>query len=278
MSIKGFFNQKENNDDIQSLKLNINELRKQVENINTYEPQLKRLIKLEPAILKLTDQKKRASSSTQTKDHNKLNEQTLKQLEIDIYSKVAKFISNKLSPLQQNLIDMETRLGLMEKENILLKEIIKKQYEQMNEFENRIVRIEESTKPIGPEPTQTTSDQQNPDQQPIIIQKVNIEKILLDKYEQTNNFGQLGIKEISGQLNIGATYGKGIIPAELVENLKEDLDGIKKSQASPPTEEESSSENIDETQTQEKQPNTNKHKPTHHQYDQNQNFDDIPIE
>ncbi|MGG1399300.1 hypothetical protein ABE288_16040 [Bacillus salipaludis] len=52
---------------------------------------------------------------------------------------------------------------------------------------------------------------------PIIIEKINIEKIILDKYELNNNFGQLGIKELKGKLNIGATYG-----SEYTPNLNED--------------------------------------------------------
>lgn len=47
---------------------------------------------------------------------------------------------------------------------------------------------------------------------PIIIEKINIEKIILDKYELNNNFGQLGIKELKGKLNIGATYGAEFTP------------------------------------------------------------------
>lgn len=47
---------------------------------------------------------------------------------------------------------------------------------------------------------------------PIIIEKINIEKIVLDKYELNNNFGQLGIKELKGKLNIGATYGSEYTP------------------------------------------------------------------
>ncbi|WML60143.1 hypothetical protein [Neobacillus sp. PS2-9] len=47
---------------------------------------------------------------------------------------------------------------------------------------------------------------------PIIIEKINIEKIILDKYELNNNFGQLGIKELKGKLNIGATYGSEYQP------------------------------------------------------------------
>lgn len=47
---------------------------------------------------------------------------------------------------------------------------------------------------------------------PIIIEKINIEKIIVDKYELNNNFGQLGIKELTGKLNIGATYGSEYTP------------------------------------------------------------------
>jgi hypothetical protein len=56
---------------------------------------------------------------------------------------------------------------------------------------------------------------------PIIIEKINIEKIILDKYELNNNFGQLGIKELKGKLNIGATYG-----SEFTPNLNEDEEKV----------------------------------------------------
>ncbi|CAH2714304.1 hypothetical protein BACCIP111895_01465 [Neobacillus rhizosphaerae] len=59
---------------------------------------------------------------------------------------------------------------------------------------------------------------------PIIIEKINIEKIIFDKYELNNNFGQLGIKELKGKLNIGATYGSEFTPKldeeEKVENRR----------------------------------------------------------
>lgn len=56
---------------------------------------------------------------------------------------------------------------------------------------------------------------------PIIIEKINIEKIILDKYELNNNFGQLGIKELKGKLNIGATYGSEYTPNLNEEGEKE---------------------------------------------------------
>lgn len=66
---------------------------------------------------------------------------------------------------------------------------------------------------------------------PIIIEKINIEKIILDKYELNNNFGQLGIKELKGKLNIGATYGGEFTPMmknEEEEELKKEKEKAEK--------------------------------------------------
>jgi hypothetical protein len=63
-------------------------------------------------------------------------------------------------------------------------------------------------------------DEQIIKEPPIIIEKINIEKIILDKYELNNNFGQLGIKELKGKLNIGATYG-----SEFTPNLENETKG-----------------------------------------------------
>jgi hypothetical protein len=65
-------------------------------------------------------------------------------------------------------------------------------------------------------------DEQIIKEPPIIIEKINIEKIILDKYELNNNFGQLGIKELKGKLNIGATYGSEFTPNLENENNGED--------------------------------------------------------
>ena len=56
---------------------------------------------------------------------------------------------------------------------------------------------------------------------PIIIEKITIEKIILDKFELNNNFGQLGIKELKGKLNIGATYGSDFPPMSDEEGKEE---------------------------------------------------------
>ena len=67
-----------------------------------------------------------------------------------------------------------------------------------------------------------SSMQTTTQQPPIIIERINIEKIILDKYELNNNLGQLGIKELKGRLNIGATYGSEFTPKFDVENPKPD--------------------------------------------------------
>lgn len=66
-----------------------------------------------------------------------------------------------------------------------------------------------------------------PLQQEPIFKTLYIDKLYLDKYEQNNNIAQLGIKELSGALNIGATYGKDAIPKEVTEQVKEDIAKMK---------------------------------------------------
>jgi hypothetical protein len=65
-------------------------------------------------------------------------------------------------------------------------------------------------------------------QPPIVIEKINIEKIVLDKFELNNNFGQLGIKELKGRLNIGATYGGDFFRPEDMAEKNDEKDKVKK--------------------------------------------------
>ncbi|OCA91945.1 hypothetical protein [Pseudobacillus wudalianchiensis] len=67
----------------------------------------------------------------------------------------------------------------------------------------------------------------SPIQQESVFKTLYIDKLYLDKYEQNNNFEQLGIKSLSGALNIGATYGKEAVPKEITEQVKEDMEKMK---------------------------------------------------
>lgn len=57
-------------------------------------------------------------------------------------------------------------------------------------------------------------NRQSENEPPIIIEQLYVDKIMVDKVELVNNIGTLGIKELSGILNIGANYG-GKAPSNL---------------------------------------------------------------
>jgi hypothetical protein len=94
-----------------------------------------------------------------------------------------KELKKKISTLEMNIEDLKKLVSLIQKE----------------------------------EKDQTAEKQKEP---PIVIEKIHIHKIVLDKYELNNNFGQLGIKELKGKLNIGATYGSEFIPKPNEEENK----------------------------------------------------------
>jgi hypothetical protein len=58
------------------------------------------------------------------------------------------------------------------------------------------------------------SEQSNKEKPSIIMQEIKVEKMYVDKYELINNIAQLGVKDLSGKLNIGTSYDKGIFPSE----------------------------------------------------------------
>jgi len=61
---------------------------------------------------------------------------------------------------------------------------------------------------------------------PVIFHEYKIEKVIVEKYEVHNEIAQLGIKELGGQLNIGATYGVNPPPESEEEELGE-AEGVK---------------------------------------------------
>lgn len=91
--------------------------------------------------------------------------------------------------------------------------ILESNYEKLNVAQAGLIRITDEL--VGKhnellkkwEVVEDSVNKSNP-----IYERLYIDKLYLDKYEQNNNFEQLGIKELSGALNIGATYGKDVIP------------------------------------------------------------------
>ena len=65
------------------------------------------------------------------------------------------------------------------------------------------------------------------------VEHVTIEKLIIEKLEYQNNFGALGIKELSGKLNIGANYDH--LPLKNMPGMPEEFTPIEiKDQKGPP--------------------------------------------
>lgn len=74
---------------------------------------------------------------------------------------------------------------------------MKKVSDKLSELENKVKCLEEIE-------IKTKKESLQP---PVIIEKLSIDRLIVEKFELNNNFGQLGVKELKGTMNIGATYG-----------------------------------------------------------------------
>jgi hypothetical protein len=102
------------------------------------------------------------------------------------------FTSNKL--FTQKVLELEKKISLLEA-NI------------------QVVKAE-----TGPSPK---SD--NQENAPTInIEHLQVDQIIIEHLDYANNFGQLGIKDLSGKLNIGTSY-EGDISKQIDEKLAEKL-------------------------------------------------------
>lgn len=128
-------------------------------------------------------------------DRNKLEEADVQSFE--------SYIEMRVLGLENNyLLVNEVQAGLLKRVDNLI--------EKCNKLTEEMVETEDSTMQKDP-----------------ICNTLYIDKLYLDKYEQNNNFAQLGINHLSGALNIGATYGRDAIPKNITEQVKEDIAKMK---------------------------------------------------
>lgn len=87
---------------------------------------------------------------------------------------------------------------------------------------NLVKQIKESEQITKPATEGKPLEKEKPkEQQPSInIQHLQVEKIIIQKVDYANNFGQLGIRDLSGKLNIGTSY-EGNISKEVEEKIEE---------------------------------------------------------
>ncbi|MBS4219368.1 hypothetical protein KHA96_13660 [Bacillus sp. FJAT-49711] len=237
MPIKGLFNQKQNHEIIID---KIAELEKKQKRLNAIEVHIKRILKWEEEITpllkkgilekkeKLTTKTPVRKATTKEKDKEKIREEasimeTAKKT--TLFLKAVHKMDKQIGELEKNVTQIhQSQMELTSRLNLMEEQLSRLQEENMKSTENL------------------------PQEKAMVIKEIHIDKFYLDKYEQNNNFAQLGIKELSGALNIGATYGKEVLPKELSDQLKEDMNefkGMKKEFGMG--EEESSSMNGEQT-------------------------------
>jgi len=61
----------------------------------------------------------------------------------------------------------------------------------------------------------------------VIYQEIKVERLFIDKFDQITNLGNLGIRELSGQLTIGTTYESDAIPEDSIKEMDEDYKNMK---------------------------------------------------
>ncbi|XJZ25734.1 hypothetical protein ACF5W4_09940 [Bacillota bacterium Lsc_1132] len=223
MSFKGFFNK---GDSEENEKNSLIEFEKQIRRINTLEVHINRLLKLEARLgplLLLKEQLEAAkkTSSLQKNDSSNIeiqNQFLVQNQEIEkLKQQVAKLeqekqqkysrtsgtrkeedLSTKLyscvEDLQTKINGLETNLLLVNQLQIDILKQLESARKQWNELQQRVTAI-------------SADGEQN-----VIQKEIYIDKLFLEKYEQNNNIAQVGIKELSGVLNIGATYGTIPLP------------------------------------------------------------------
>lgn len=282
MPIKGLFNRDENNDD--ELEKLIKKVKMLELKTNTLDVHMRRFVKLEnrwqaeafSSKYKETKKEKHKESLDRAANEKKFKQDAVNHVQKHVDLHLPEQISEKLNPIHEEVDSLADRLTRMEKKFEKLHTLVEENLQQTLAFNEEIKQMK----------MESTNQRK---EKSIVIQELRVDKVMLDKYEQNNNFGCLGIKEISGQLNIGATYGKSAIPAEIAEELTDDLLDLQEESAKVDKEDgEASSEASDEVSGNESsdESSDNRHGGGHSAYftgeqqikDDNDGFTDVPIE
>ena len=292
MPIKGIFggNNKENSlnsaNDYDKQILRINALEVQMKKFLEFEKQLRLSMVGTDKIVKdrrsWTEQKKVEANKSEQEFRSKSNVENKKEfnLQVQKINELSQRIDNLENMVQEIILSQkasqsertmgadsyrprENRNDGQEQSDSLSSLInmrvreLEKNYETVNEVQARIIiqigELVEKHNTLLEKWEKKESEEIQQNQNPI-VKTLYIDKFYLDKYEQHNNIGQIGIHALSGALNIGATYGKDVIPSRITEEVKEEIEKIKADmeemekpptvtdEADKPEEDESSSE------------------------------------
>ncbi|WP_045522211.1 hypothetical protein [Neobacillus niacini] len=195
----------------------IEALENHIKRVNTIEVYMKQVMQLEKQLGLM-------NRSDISKGEN-INTDSVKRLEKRLLLFVEETIKGQLEPLQKTVNNLSKRIS---------------------NIEHRISTIEKLySENMDTNETEIEDNKPNAKEWPVIYQEFKVEKLYIDKYEQVNNLGNLGIRELSGHLNIGTTFGNGAIPKELFTELIEELDKLKEKKVKQKDEQEQGMDSMD---------------------------------
>lgn len=199
MPNREFFQDNPNDELLMEIEQRLKALERQVKKIHELDTYLKRIIKVEERLFHLQEIHKG---------------DIIKDMERHVVTEVKQLMDQEIRPIQHMFKEFYNKTLQLEKQVASLEKKTTEDLVAIQDLLDKKIQSE-AEKKIHPH-----------EGQPIIFQEIHIDKFFMDKYEQTNNLGQLGIKELSGHLNIGATYDKGVIPNELVEEWKKEMHSL----------------------------------------------------
>ncbi len=207
MPIKESFQGDQKDERLVEIHQRLEVLEEQVKKINTLEEHLE--------LLNFKEKVNKEESISKIKSSDTFNKaEFVKGFGNVVLDKVKQIIHREMEPFQNRFMELHNRISKLENQVALLEKQNKEHLMAIQSLQEKKNKQEETAK-------------ENPREgQPIIFQEIHVDKLFMDKYEQTNNMGQLGIKELSGHLTIGASYDKGVIPHELAEEWKEEINSL----------------------------------------------------
>jgi predicted RNase H-like nuclease (RuvC/YqgF family) len=204
---------KDGGDRLARLESRIESLEAETLKFRTCDVHVRRFLTIEKELGSLIALKKKFSARTPAPDIKHIPDTALEKKQIEkMIEKTMDRYYHIIDNLQLRLHDSESAISRLEKENSDLK----------REISSLHSLLPNSTKEQHRPESPSSNDSKCPP--PVIFQEFHIDRLIVDKYELTNNINQLGVKELSGQMNIGATYGGGIAPQDLAGSEEESAD------------------------------------------------------
>lgn len=228
MAFKGIFNK---GDTEENKKNSLTECEKQVRRINTLEVHLSRLLKFEARLgplLLLKEQLDAAKTIPPTPENHSTDIYTQKELrrQKEEIEKL-KMQVTRLEQVKKQSQRQESNSYRHDEDNFRASyqnqagnlqtkiERLESNLTLVNQLQADILKQLEATKNHCDELQKRVMARTACPEQPSVQKEIYVDKLFLEKYEQNNNIAQVGIRELSGVLNIGATYGTVPLPGEM---------------------------------------------------------------